>query len=168
VTALTLYELGLRYQSLEVLADSEDLPAEVIKDTLEGLEGEFDSKALAVAKFILSLDAHAEAVRDAAHAMETRAIRMEKRAGSIKSYLQFWLQAMRKRKIESAELTVRLQANPPTVVITDEAAIPERFWVQPEPPPKRIDKKALKAALDAGERIDGAYIDKGEHLRIVV
>jgi hypothetical protein len=54
------------------------------------------------------------------------------------------------------------------LVITQEHAIPAQFWVQPEPPPKRIDKKALKAAIDAGERIDGAYVEASERLDIRV
>lgn len=165
---LTLYEISNQFKALETLANAEELPHEMIGDTLEGLDGEFEAKAIAIAKFVLSLEASAATVYAQADLMHARAHRIESRAASIKAYLQFWMEALRKRKVETPELTVRLQANPATVVVTNEHAIPARFWVEPEPPPKRLDKKALKEALEAGALIDGAYVAKGEHLRIVV
>jgi len=164
--ALKLYEISSAFQSLEQLGESDDLPAEVIHDTLEALEGDFEAKAVQVAKFILSLEANAQAVRLAATQMTGRANRIDNRAASIKAYLQFHLQAMDKKRIESPELVIARRANPPAVVITDEHAIPPQFWVQPPPPDKRIDKKAIKAAIDAGERVDGAYVEAGERLEI--
>jgi hypothetical protein len=164
--ALKLYELGQQYQSLERLVESDDLPAEVIKDTLEGIEGSFEAKAVAVAKFILSLEASAEAIARAATQMTGRANRIQNRADSIRAYLLFWMQATEKKRIESPEFVIARRANPPAVHITDEKAIPPQFWVQPDPPAPRLDKKKLKVALDAGERVEGAYVEAGEKLEI--
>jgi Siphovirus Gp157 len=165
-SALKLYEITHQFQALEQLTDSDDLPAEVIADTLEALEGDFDAKAVQVAKFVLALEANAEAVRLAATQMMGRSNRIANRAASIKAYLQFHLQAVKRRRIESPELVIALRANPPAVVITDEHAVPAEFWVQPEPPPKRIDKKAIKAAIDKGDRVEGAYVEAGERIEI--
>jgi hypothetical protein len=165
-SALKLYEISNQFQSLEQLTESDDLPAEVIADTLEALEGDFEAKAVQVAKFILSLEANAEAVRQAATQMMGRSNRIANRAASIKAYLQFHMQALEKKRIESPELVIVRRANPPAVVITDEHAVPEQFWIQPPPPDKRIDKKAIKAAIDKGERVDGAYVEAGERLEI--
>jgi Gp157 protein len=168
LSALSLYEIAQQLQSLESINDAEELPAAVIADTLEALEGSFEVKAVAVAHFILSLESNAAACAAAAEQMEVRALRIEKRAKAIKAYLQFWMEAIRVRKIETPEITLRLQENPPAVVITNEAWIPPQYWVEPEPPPKRIDKKALRTALEGGALIEGAYIERGEHLRIIV
>lgn len=51
-----LYELVAQHKSLEYLATSEDLPPEVVRDTLDGLEGELRDKAVSVAHFILNLE----------------------------------------------------------------------------------------------------------------
>lgn len=163
---LTLFDLSNQLQSLATLADTEDLPAELIADTLEALEGSFDDKAIQVARFILSLEANAEAVKSAAKAQTERAARIQKRADSLTAYLAFHCQALQRRRIESPDVVLTLRKNPPAVIITDEHAIPEQFWVQPEPPPKRIDKKAIKAAIDAGERVDGAFVEASERLDI--
>lgn len=165
-SALKLYEISNQFQSLELLGESDDLPAEVIADTLEALEGDFDAKAVQVAKFILSLEANGQATLAAAKALTERALRIAKRAESIRAYLQFHCQALKRRRIEAPDLVIALRANPPSVVITDEHAVPAQFWVQPEAPPKRIDKKAIKAAIDKGERVDGAYVEAGERLDI--
>lgn len=165
-SALKLYEITNQFQALEQLTESDDLPAEVIHDTLEALEGDFDAKAVQVAKFILALEANALAVAHGAKAMTERAVRINKRADSIRAYLQFHCQALKRRRIDSPEVVISLRANPPAVVITDEHAVPPQFWVQPDPPPKRIDKKAIKAAIDKGERVEGAYVEAGERLDI--
>lgn len=165
-SALKLYEISNQFQALEQLGESDELPAEVIHDTLEGLEGDFESKCIQVAKFILSLEANAHAVQLGANAMMMRAARIANRAASIKAYLQFHMQALDKKRVESPELVIARRANPAAVIITDEHAVPAQFWVQPEPPPKRIDKKAIKAAIDAGERVEGAYVESGERLEI--
>jgi len=165
-SALKLYEISNQFQALEQLGDSDDLPAEVISDTLEALAGDFESKAVQVAKFIVSLEANAAAVARAAKAMSERATRIQRRATSISAYLQFHMQALDKKRIETPDLVIARRANPPAVVITDEHAIPERFWIDPPPPDKRLDKKAIKAAIDGGERVDGAYVEAGERLEI--
>lgn len=164
--ALKLYEISNQFQALEQLTDSDDLPAEVIKDTLEALEGDFDSKAVQVAKFVLSLEANAAAIDGAAKAMGQRSARIAKRAENIRAYLQFHMQAFEKKRIETPDLVITRRTNPPAVVITDEHAVPERFWVEPPPPSKRLDKKAIKSAIDAGERVDGAYVEAAERLEI--
>lgn len=165
-SALKLYEISNQFQALEQLGDSDDLPAEVIADTLEALEGDFDSKAVQVAKFVLALEANAAAVKAGAKAQAERAARISKRADSIAAYLQFHMQALQRRRIETPDVVLTLRKNPPAVVITDEHAIPEQFWIQPPPPDKRLDKKAIKQAIDGGERVNGAYVEAGERLEI--
>jgi len=42
-----------------------------------------------------------------------------------------------------------------TAIVNDNAAIPARFWFTPDP---RVDLDALAAALNAGEKIEGAEL----------
>ena len=165
---MKLFEITQQFRELEKLELDDDIPPEVIRDTLEGLTGDFTEKAVQVAKFALSLESHADAIAEAAKAMSTRAGRMQKRADAIRSYLLFQMQLIQQKRIETPELVIARQTNPPSVQVTDEHGIPDKFWVQPEPPPRRIDKKAIKEALQSGETIDGAYLEQGESLRIKV
>ena len=165
---LALYEIAHQFKALESLADSDDLPPEMIADTLEGLEGDFETKAVQVAKFILSLEANAEAVTKAADAMELRALRMTKRAESIRAYLLFQMQTVDWRKIDTPEIIISRRNNPAAVQVADEASVPDSYWVQPDPPPKRIDKKAVKAALQSGTDVPGCFLESGERVDIRV
>lgn len=165
-SALKLYEISHQFQALEQLGETDDLPAEVIANTLEALEGDFEVKALQVAKFIVALEANGSAIEEAAKGMMVRAMRVQKRAESIRAYLQFHMQALEKKRIEGTELVISRKANPPAVIVTDEASVPEQFWIQPPQPPKRVDKPAIKAAFAKGERVPGAFIEAGERLDI--
>ena len=168
MTALALFEIAQQLRALADMSLDEDLPPEVIADTLEGLEGDFDSKAVDVAKFVLSLEANAEAVKDAAAKMAKRAVAIEHRAESIRAYLLFQLQSVDKRKIQRADITIARRDNPPAVQLRPTGEIPPEFWVQPPAPPPRIDKTLLKAALKAGREIEGAFLESGERVEIKV
>lgn len=163
---MKLFEISAQFHELEKLADSDEIPAEVIRDTLESVDAAFEDKAVAVAKMVLSLEAEATAIDAAADQMIDRAKRVQKRADSLRAYLLFQFQSIDKKRIETDELVLNRRANPVAVQITNEHAIPEQFWVQPPPPAKRIDKKAVKDALQAGTIIEGAFLESGERLEI--
>lgn len=164
-----LYEIVAQYRSLEALDASEDLPPEVIRDTLEGLTGELTVKATNVAKFILNCEAMADAVDGAAKQMKLRAERIRKRADSVREYLKVNIQGAGITKIEATEFVLALKKNPPSVIVDDEAAIPEAFKVTPEPPPPpqpRPDKAMIKKAIQSGMTIAGCHLEQTERLDI--
>jgi Siphovirus Gp157 len=161
-----LYEIAQDYARLGELAEHEDLPPEVIRDTLEGLEGDLSVKATNVAKFVLGIEAEADAILEAAEQIRQRGERRRKRAESIRHYLLFCMQGAGITKIECPEFTLAVQKNPDAVEIENPEAIPAEFLVTPEPPPPRPDKALIKAALKAGRRVEGAWLRQGEHLRI--
>src|ERR1700676_4411982 len=115
-----LFEITDQYRRLLELEDSDDIPPEVIADTLEGLEGDFELKSAAVAKFILSLEASAEAITEAAKRQAARAARLQKRAESIRQYLLLQFQAVDFKKIETDDLVISRRRNPPALYVTDE------------------------------------------------
>jgi hypothetical protein len=163
-----LYELVGQYRALEALESSEDIPPEVIRDTLEGLEGQLQEKATNVALFIRNLDATADAIEDAAKKMGARAAMLRTRAQAMQDYLLFNMQASGITKIESPYFSLIVKKNPPTVVIDNEAAIPEDYKVAPPPPPKRIDKAAIGKAFKAGEAVPGCHLEQRERLEVKV
>lgn len=56
--------------------------------------------------------------------------------------------------------TVFLSKRKPSLIIDSEADIPAVYWTIPKSEPK-LDKKALKEALEADEEIPGARLDNG-------
>lgn len=163
---MRLYEISAQYRELETLEASDDLPAEVILQTLDGLEGDLREKSVNVALFCENMRATATEIISRAAAMEERAKRLLKRAESLQGYLQLHMESCGISKIECPYFTLQLKSNPSSVVIDHSGSIPEKFWRQPEAPPKVIDKKAIAAAIKAGEEVPGAHTATGQRLEI--
>jgi hypothetical protein len=161
-----LYELVRYRDELERLADSGELPAEQLRDTLDALEGDIREKAIAVAAFTRNLDSSATAIRAAGLAMLARAERLERRADGVRNYLLFHCQAAGITKIEAPWFTLAVRKNPPAVVIDNERELPAEFMVQPPAPPPRPDKTAIKAAIKAGADVPGAHLSESDRLEI--
>lgn len=166
---MKLYELTAQYRSLEELESSDDLPPEVIRDTLEGLEGQLQDKATNVALFIRNLESAADAIDAAANTMRLRGERLRKRAQSLNEYLLFNMIGAGITKIESPFFTLQVKTNPPTVVIDMEGAIPPEYMTTPAPappPPPRPDKSAIARAFKAGEEVPGCHLEQRQRLEI--
>ena len=57
--------------------------------------------------------------------------------------------------------TVFVSKRKPGLVVENEADIPSEFFVTPETPAPKLDKKALAAALKEGRTVSGAHLDNG-------
>lgn len=163
---LSLYELAEDYrQALENLTDPElDLPHEVIADTLEGLQGSVEDKAVNVAKFFKNLEATAEAIKQAEQRMSQRRKAIEHRAASMKDYLKTNMEACGITKIESPWFTLAIQKNPAAVEITDEDSLPDDFVEIVTT--RKIDKTSIKQTIEAGADVPGAVLTRGTRLAI--
>jgi len=70
-------------------------------------------------------------------------------------------QAMLSTELTSLRLpgaTLSVVRRPRSLEIVQEADIPARFWVLPEPPAPRLDRKALLAALNDAQDVPGAIL----------
>jgi hypothetical protein len=161
---LKLYEIADIYLSaLDGLADIEDLPLEAIADTLEGLQCEFEDKALNVGRYIRNLEAEASAIEEAKKRMDVRAKAAARQAGRLKDYLKRELERTG-LKIKAPDLTLRLQNNPASVVVDDEARIPEAF--KHSEVVTKVLKLEIGKALKAGEAVAGAHLERSKRLVI--
>ena len=61
---------------------------------------------------------------------------------------------------------IALRKNPARVDIANEESIPDEFREWPEPPPPRINRKAVLDALKAGREVPGAQIAQDERVEI--
>jgi hypothetical protein len=161
----SLFQLVEQYRSLQTL-DVEEIPEDVLRDTLEGLGGELELKAANVAMYHQNIEALAFAVSEAAKKMSARAKRLQAKADSVKHYLQSCMEAAQITKIEGPNLSLVIKKNPASLVIADGAQIPSEFMVTPPPPAPYPDKAAIKRALNEGRAIDGCRLEQGQRLEI--
>jgi len=162
----SLYELTNEYEAaLAELADME-LDDETLKDTLEGLAGTLEVKAVNVALFVRNLESTAAAIKDAEKAMSDRRRAIENRAAKVKDYIKDNMIRAGILKIESPYFRLAIQNNPPSVKIENVDELPPHFLKIPEPPPPVPDKTAIGAALKAGGNVPGAWLEQGQRLVI--
>ena len=163
----SLYEISKDYQqALLALADLEDIDESVINDTLEGLEGIFENKAVNVAAYMLNLEAEADLVRQAEDRMKARRKAIEARSQALRDYLLRNMQACGITEIKAIDgsFRARLMAGRESVVVDDEKQLPayclrEKYIVEP-------DKTAILKALKSGDFIPGAHIERKPALKI--
>lgn len=161
---IRLYELSADYlTALDALAEFDDLPPEVIADTLEGLAGVWEEKALNVARYIRNLEAEAAAIEEAKKRMETRAKATANRATRLKEYLKAELERTG-LKPKAPDVALSLRTNPPAVILEDENRIPENY--RHTETVTRILKSEISNALKAGAEIPGARLEQSRRLVI--
>ena len=140
-----LYEIARDHQiALDEMLQIEDLPADVLHDTMEALTGEFEAKGLSVAAYFQNLDADVVALKGAEHKIASRRKAIEHRVTSMKDYLLSNMIETGISEISCPEFKISVKNNPPAVVVINEALIPEDFKEHVET--IKIDKIAIKRA----------------------
>lgn len=159
-----LYQLVAQYRELQLI-DAEEIPEDVLRDTLEALTGELEMKATNVAMFCANLDTFALNCGVAAKRMQERATKIQQKADQVREYLKAMMEAAAITKIEAPEFTIAIKKNPAALRAQLGAIAPDEFMVQPPP---KLDTAAIKAALKSGRVIAGYELVQGTRLEIKV
>lgn len=137
----------------DVVGDDDEMIATAVEgetSLLEAISGGVDR--------IEELKAHREAIETRIKDLQVRRDRFEDQEARIKAAIHVAMGQAEQRKIELPQATISLRAVPPKAEITDEAAIPSKFWKPQDP---KLDKKAVLDALKAKEDVPGASLSNG-------
>lgn len=166
MTALTLFDIAKEYRAItDVLMDS-GVDEQTLNDTLEGEAWPLELKAQNYGFVIGNLEASAAAINEAIKKMAARAEAMERRAEHLRERLKTGMEIAGVTELSCPYFAIKIKRNPPAVDVWDEKQVPEKYWVQPPAPPKKIDKKAIKADIDADIDVPGAKKVQGTRLEI--
>lgn len=133
---------------------------ELIADTIEGQTGLNEAIEAALSE-IDECEVMIAGLKAKETAFEARRRSAENRAERIRAMIEQAMVATDQQSIRLATATLSLARRQPSVVITNEADIPVRFWIEQERPAPKLDKKALAEALKGEEPIPGANLDNG-------
>lgn len=156
-----LYTIAEQFKELAALAETadEDL-AVALRDTMEGIEGEFQEKGKAIAMITLNIDGDLEAIQSQIDRLTERKRIITNRKESLKEYLRTNMDAAGITKITHPLFTITCGKGKPIVVIDDEKAIPDDFVnVKVTSAP---DKAAIAKALKDGQEVPGAHSEIGK------
>lgn len=143
----TLYELTAEYKELLEMAEEQNLTQADIKDTLEGMDYEFEDKADGYAKVLRSLDGKEEAISSEIKRLTEMKKVVANNKKAIKQNLENAMIETGKTKFKTTLFSFGIQKNPASVRIKDESLIPEEYRIKQ---PDKIDKKLLIKALKEG------------------
>lgn len=147
---------ALREQLVAIYGD--EIDEQTLLDTIDG-ETDIEAAIIAVARERAETAALSEALADRIDAMKARKARLDLRADRLRAVIARAMDETGRRKIVGPEFTLSLSTVKPGVVITDEAALPpEMVATKTTTSP---DKKAIKAALEAGAAVPGATLGNG-------
>lgn len=162
-----LYELtGDLLQLQSMLED--DVDPQVLADTLEGVQGEYDFKIESYAKVIRNLEANVVAIKSEVDRLTAKRKVLENNIDRLKKVMFDSMRATNTTKVKGQLFTVAIQKNGGKIpVITapdaDTSKLPDELVIFTEKP--NLD--AIRELLEAGKPVDGFSLgERGESLRI--
>lgn len=160
-----LFLLADEYRDAAAKLADLDLDPQTVADTLEGMSGELEVKAQAVAHMVRSIEANSAAISQWAKDAQERARTAQARADRLREYLSSTLQSCGIQRVEGPGITLAWRKSS-AVVVDEPDLIPQRYMRQPEPPPPAPDKKAIADAIKGGAEIPGVHIEHRQSLQI--
>ena len=172
---MTLYEINEQFSAamemyengVDEIVDTETGEVKSLADVLAELNMSREQKIENTVRYIKNLRADSESARAEASNLVERADRFDKKAEQLEAYLLSQLGDC--KKLETPLYTVKVRTSKSTCCPTDEEAIqrlPEGFWNIKTTVKVTPDKKAIKAALEKGEKLEGCSIVENKRLSI--
>jgi hypothetical protein len=148
-------QAAARLKELLTAAYGDD--TDLLRDSIEGETNLH--KAICNAAFDLAVvEGEKDGIEIAIAKMKERLTRHCNKATGIRGAIQAAMEIAELSSLKTPAATLSVKANPASVEITDEAAIPAVFMVQPPLPPARPDKRAIADALKSKQDVPGAVL----------
>ncbi len=164
-----LYEITGDYLQLQEMFYEDEVPDQVLLDTIEAVEGEFDCKIEGYCKVIKNIEADIDAIdKEAKRLTEKRKV-LENRIDRLKKSMFDAMKLVGKTKAGGNILGASIQKNGgklPVILNLEEqdySKLPEKYRNVKYTP----NNETIREALDKGENLEFArYGERGESLRI--
>ena len=162
---MKLYELTADVMTLQEMLEGELDDEQMLLDTLEGVQYEYEYKLEQYAKVIRNLEADANAYKVEANRLTERRRVIENNIDRLKKHMFDSMKATGINKVKGTVLNVSIQKNGgklPVVLDCDVKDLPDHLVKVEE----SANLEAIRKALDSGECEFAHYGDRGESLRI--
>ncbi len=150
-----LYQLTENYENVLNMLYDENIDEEMIFDTLEGIEGEFEDKADGYAKIIKEIEAKKNARKEEAKRLTDSAKIFENRVNNLKQKLFNAMKATGKTKFATNIFTFNIAKNGGKQALTIDGDVPEEFTKTKI----ENDTDKIRQALENGENLPFAHLE---------
>jgi hypothetical protein len=161
---MRLYEIADQFIKLDdFIPDVESAEdSQAYSELFDELQGDLSDKVHGCCCVIRNAQSEADALAIEIKRMTAKKKALEAKADRVQDYLSYCLKTIGQDKVKTSLFDVGFRKLPPSVVITDEAAIPDLLCRTKREP----DKTAIKQAIQEGIEIAGAHLEAGERLVI--
>lgn len=154
---MRLYEITEAYMALDNLDDTED-----IKVYLGAIQDEFNDKLESTTYVIQNYKSEIEAIQTEIKRLSNKKKSLENKVIFMTDYMYENMKALDMKKAKAGTFDLKIQKNPKSVKILDEAKITDDY-IRVK---KELDKAKIKEALKNGLIVEGAELIQTEGLRI--
>lgn len=157
-------ELAMQIQQL---SNTDDMDPQALKDTLDSMEAALGDKLEAINWVIQDTERDLGSLNvdmDRMKATKNEINRLNKKLDGLKSYMTTLIDATGNNKVRTGKHVFSTYRPTYSLKITDETKLPKSF-AKPETTYK-IDTRAIKAAIRAGQNIPGAEVITTRHLKV--
>ena len=163
----SLYDITGRALALLQMADDEDIEDEVFKDTLDGIEGEFDDKIETYCKVIKNIEADAKAVAEELKRLQAKKKHLENTVDRMKKTMYEAMKLTGKTSSGGTILKATIQKNGGALPLIMDDPIAEDYPEEFRLIEYKANNEAIRKALDDGQALPFAhYGERGESIRI--
>lgn len=157
---MKLYELQETYNAAMEL----DLPEEELKNVLDIIQDDINKKLGNIGLLYKNLLAEADVIKQEEKRLADKRKALENRANSLKQYAQEYMLEHDTKKIKEPLITLRIQKNAPSLDVSEEADIPDEYYIEQEP---KLDRETLLKDIKDGKKVKGCSLKQTESIRIV-
>lgn len=166
----TLYELDSKiaevldtgFEMSCIDAETGEIDETQLAIYLEQLQLDRKTKIDNIAVYVKNLEAEAVAIRAEEKRLKERREAKERKAERLKNYIKTSMLLQGETKFESARVSMALRNS--KAVVVDESKLESVYFINKIV--QSVDKKAIKAALEAGILVEGAMLEERKNLQI--
>ena len=159
-----LYEITGDLLTLQAMLE-DNVEDQVLLDTLDAVQGEYEIKLESYCKIIKNLEADIEALKNEANRLTDKRKLLENNIDRLKKAMFDSMKATNTTKVKSGVFTVAIQKNGgklPVIVDVETAYLPKELVKVVESP----DLEAIAKLIDSGNTQYAHYGERGESIRI--
>ena len=166
---LTVYKVGAEYlearRKLLEMHDDEDMPINIVTDTLAGLSHDVKETSLNFAAICKNLAPEIESMRNYELKMQKKRRALEKELEAYKKWLIENMTAYELQRIENDELLIYKRKNAESVKISDDVKL-DKLPTDCVRIKLEADKDILKEKIRAGQEFKGITLERTESVII--
>lgn len=153
-----LYKVSEQHRELQELVSDGEMSANDLKDTFEGLEGQFNEKAVSLIHIVNNMDSDTAEIDAEIARLQNRKKAIKNKMDSMREYLRTNMEATGITNIKCPLFSITLAKGRDIAMIDNEADVPDELIevsVVQKPNKAEILKK-----LKAGEDVPGCRMEK--------